>query len=701
MIRQLMREQARAQRAYLSWTGGFIAVTVAIVAFVGVIALQQFRVVAYAEGVFGLDGEWTRSIELGQHYDALGDAPTLDELDRVLDSADADGAVTSGLHEVTGLGFWLPGATEFDEAGFPAARMAAEPAGVRGAIDWDALLIEGDAPSYGEVVLDASWAEGVGVAVGDTVAAMWNGELADGPAWDEAASLMVSGLMRTSSEGRYGSREPLALLDWEQSFDLGDRDHVEVAAQRSTPDLEALAGWPGSPSFEADTSAARWTVLGLTALVLAIGLAGMAFAAGRAQAQARTRWVATARVLGARTSAIVAATVAEVLAVGMIAGLGGLAIGWGAARIDWALYVGAHADALLPAAPALDPWLAGAGLTLALVLAGIVGGIPAFWASRVEPVAALKPVSPVTTGRSASAYRPIGLHLAWAASLAAVALTIMPTLLDSSRLGFVGPLVPGIGAVCAVAAGLLSVAVVVSWSRRAAALAGRRLVRSARPWALSAGLALEGRPRQASGPAAVLGVAAAVLVGVQTWAALYVWSQGGGYNADAWPASTAWFPDALLYPQFAYSGLSLIPAVAALSFGALTLVALGSHLATARAHRDDAIAQGALGLTRRDARLANALVLGVPIALAILIGAAMGIVVAVASFAGYDTGTVEEAAPGIMMPRLIGPLWALGHVSHAIIPVAGVVLIGLAWIAAASALAAALTPIGSRERVAA
>ncbi|WP_062465256.1 FtsX-like permease family protein [Demequina soli] len=692
MIIQLMREQARAHRAYLAWTGALIAATVGLAVFVTATALQQLAVTAYAERAFGLDGEWSRSLELGATYGDTGTAITRAQLDAVLDAADADGARTAALHEVPGLGLWAPGAIAFDEAGFPAAQRAAEPAGVRGALDWDALLLEGHAPGLGEVVLDASWAHATGLGVGDTLAAVWRDDATDDD-WQQVASLTVSGLLHTSSDGRYRAYLPLALLDWEQSFDFGNRMRVEVAAQRSSPELEDVPGWPGSPNFGGFTGMTVAVVLALTAAVLAIGLVGMAFAAGRAQAEQRTRWIATARALGARRGTIAAATLLEALAMGAVAGAAALALGWAAAWLDWTVFTAARPDALVPGLPLLPPWLALAALALALVLAGIVGAIPARLASRVSPAAALKPVAPVTAAEHPPRVRSAVLTLMWAGTVA-WSVVELEGWAAAGFTGFSWAVVP------VPIAAILSIAVLVRWTRDATRAAARRLARSSRPWALAAGIALVGRPRQASTPAAVLALATGGLAGVQAWAALYGWSRGGP-SAEAGLSTTAWFATAFQAPPSGMMGVTHVPSVAALTCGALALVALATHLATAAAHRDDAVAQSALGLTRRDARLAQAATLGVPLAIGVALGTAMGALVAVASFFGYSADNEIEASPGQWQPGPVGPLWALTNVTHIVIPVAGIALIGLASVAVAAALAGALAPIGTRERIAA
>ncbi|WP_062313137.1 FtsX-like permease family protein [Demequina rhizosphaerae] len=694
MIWQLMREQARAHRAYLGWTGTFIAATVALVVFVASTTLQQLAVEAYAERVFGLDGEWSRSIELGATYEDSGSAITRAELDTVLDEADADGARTAALHEVTGLGLRAPGATRFAAAGFPAAQLAADPAGVRGALAWDALLIEGRTPSRGEVVLDAAWARAVGIEVGDTVSAVWRDELADDPAWMQVASLTVSGLMRTSSDGRYTAHLPLALLEWEQSFDFGSSDHVEVAAARSTPALEAVPGWPGSPSVGGSPGMTVAVVLGLTAAVLALGLIGMAFAAGRAQAGQRTRWIATTRTLGARRRAIAGATLLEALATGAIAGVAAVALGWSAAWLDWTGFTATRPDALVPGLPPLPPWLALGALALALVLAGIVGAVPARLATRVSPAAALKPIAPVTAAERSPRVGSTTLTLVWAAAVAWSAIELEGWA-DAGLTGFTWAVAP------VPIAAILSIVVLVRWTRAVTRAAGSRLERSSRPWAMSAGIALAGRPRQASTPAVVLALVTAALAGTQAWGALYGWALHGVEGAASVVAYAAWFPDALLYPARSSMGVANVSMIAVLGCGALALVALATHLATAAAHRDDAAAQSALGLTHREARLAHATTLGVPLALGVALGAAMGMFAAVAGFFGYASDAAIEVAPSVWQPGGVGPVWALEHASHAVVPVAGIVFIGLAWVALAAALAGALVRVGARERIAA
>jgi len=124
-------------------------------------------------------------------------------------------------------------------------------------------------------------------------------------------------------------------------------------------------------------------------LVLVTALVGAA-AAGRNQGAARTQWVGTVRALGATRRDVVTAALIETVAVGVVAGVVGVATGW---AVNAALIraAGGTFAGDWPSLPAATLTLATA---LALGVSLILGGAPAYWAARTTPAAALRPVGP-------------------------------------------------------------------------------------------------------------------------------------------------------------------------------------------------------------------------------------------------------------------------------------------------------------------
>ncbi|SEJ62143.1 FtsX-like permease family protein [Demequina mangrovi] len=688
MILDLLREQARAHRAYLAWTGAFIAVTVTLVGFVTLTAAQQLAAEQRAYDAFGLDGEWSRRLWIGMTYEDTDLSVTWAELDAALDSADAEGAETAALHE-PGLFALRP----TDPGAYPDEVSTASwgergVVGVRGAVDWDALLLEGSAPGAGEAAVDAEWARFAGVDVGERldVVQMWNdtaiGEFTLG-------QVTVAGLTRSSANGRYDLSLPVGILPWDDAVAYGAEVNarggyatedglVEAGAAHETPALAVIPGWPGSPWFGSSDDFVRSSVLLLTAGVLVCGVIGMAFSTGRAQAQSRSRWVATARALGARRSTLVWAAAAEAAAVGIGAGTAGLGAAWALTALDWRAFVAANPDTLLgAAAPPAVPIVAGL-VVLALILAGIVAAIPAYWAVRTTPSAALKPVAPLTATEPRHRLRLGWLVAAW-----------IPVLAYASYQGRLYHELPLISFrmpwLVFPVAGVMMLVVAATWARRLVAPVARRLAESSRPWALSAGHALVSRPRQAAGPATVFAVVSAGFGWFVAHQALQSWAQHGS-------GIPAWLPeplrsDTMLVPT-AWDGFPLF-ALATIAFALLTAVAGGAAIATAASYRGEQHARAAMGLPHGAARLATAAEFALPLVVGIAAGLATGFVGAVASFSGSTADTSFGLADAAGPLTSFGPLWALVHATHALLPALMMAGIALGCVAAGAAVVAA------------
>lgn len=697
MIRHLMREQARAHRAYLIWTSALLTLAIAMAAFAAFSAAQQNAVQAHARQVFGLDGEWSRSLNVDSTVPGIAAMPR-SELDAVLDAADNQGASTAGSHEVGGVQVAADtgGAiTQEDLWWGPALR------GTRGAVDWDAVLLDGTPPGAGEIALNAIAAEALRVGVGDSVAVLT--ERADGYGVGQSvATLIVSGLTRTGVQERYELFGATGLVEWDQSFALeeaartarGDSDglivgaFVNISAQRYVSALERIAEsnpslvWFGGNSVDNGVL----TALAITASVLVVGLVGMAFAVGRSQAQARTQWVATARVLGARRASIVLATLGEVVLLGLIAGLVGTCAAAIAMELDWNAFVADHGTALLPPDVRTPTWMHAAFVGLGVMVAGVMGTIPAFWAARVSPAAALKPITPVSQAELSRRVSPGWIYGLWTATFGALVWVVAVDRGTDAWLWTLGTL--------ALMAGVVTVAALAEAARALVTRLGRRLARGSRAWELAAGDSLLGHVSQAAIPAAVFAVALTALSGIATWSSLTSWSQVFAWDWT-WTGMPGWpsLPAALaVASQQSPGGMVGMPrlAIGALGCAALVLVAVAAFTSASLAQSGDDETRSALGLSRSDARRAAALRFGAPLALGALLGTVVGVVVVVATWRGYAAPRAVTDAVSVDMSAVsTGPLWALSQLGHAVVPVTLSLLAALGTVALGS-LAAAL-----------
>ncbi len=684
-----MREQARAHRGYLAWTALFTAITVALAGFVAITATQQMRLERHAIDTFGLGGEWSRTLVVGADYDGLDNAVSWEELGSTLDAADAEGAQTAAMQTLDLLALRAVDVDATPDEALSTWWGERGLVGVRGVVDWEAVLLSGAAPRPGGVAVDADWAASLGLGIGDrvdVVVDVWDGDV---QTTTDLTRLTVAGLLRPSGHGRYDLSLPVAVLDWDDALasragaadllDVGADDGLaDIGAVHATAALDAIPGWPGRPWFGATNEVVLPSVLLLAAMLLATGMIGMAFAAGRAQAQSRSHWVATARALGARRSTLAWAAVAEAAAVGMVAGLAGLGAAWALAALDWSAFAAANADALLPAGPVPARWVLCGALALATALSTIVGAIPAFWAMRITPASALKPVAPLTTSPPRRRLRLGWLILVWVPALGYSAY--------QGRLYYELPL-EGFRWPWLVfpLTGALTLAVAATYARRVVDRASRRLAASARPWALSAAHALVSRPRQAAGPATVFALVASAFGWFITQQALINWAQYGS-------GIPSWLPeplrsDAMVAPT-GWDGRPLY-ALAALVFALLTAVAFGTAIAGSAAHRGDRQARTAMGLSHGAARLAGAVEFALPLAVGTLAGITVGFVAAVGAFGGStpDTSFGLSQASGAFTD--VGPLWALVHASHALLPAVMMTGIAIGWISLGAAALAA------------
>ncbi|MDN4472212.1 hypothetical protein [Demequina zhanjiangensis] len=711
MIRQLMREQFRVQRAYMIWTTALLTLAMALASYAAFVAAQQNATGDYVTHAYGLDGEWNRLIYLGDPLEVLGVQTTLsgDELDTLLaDPQQVEAGVVAYVSDAVVI---APQTADHFVSSQDIASDALWSVGaLNGDVDWDLLLASGSAPGHGEVALDATWADAHDIAVGDTVRAGAIGG-GDGFTFVSTDELTVSALLRTSLDGKFGVWKDRALIGWDSLEDLGrlPLQSVEsvsstwvapvwLSAQQGTPALEALAGEDMRMTFGASGGLA-WIFL-LAAGVLTAGLVGMAFAVGRAQAQARLQWIATARVLGARRGSVAAASALESLLAGVVAGAVGTALAFTAISLEWSVTLRARPDALVPAGVTVASWVVAAMVALAIVVAGIIGAVPAFWAARVAPAAALKPVTPLAEARTSRKVPLWPVVVAWtvlAACMLAVAHGIPGEQGWAARLAQ-SPGFYALAMAASVAAVVTSIALIVEIVRRVVRRLSSRLSRARTPWLIVAGTSLEGRPAAASAPGAVMALAATAGAGIASSAAFYGWTAVSDPTNQTLGPQWAWLGPFAFAPSIT-TGTSyrLAAVVAAVVSGLLVLVALAAHLSDRLASASEERARAALGLDDASARLAGATRFSLPLVVGVAVGGVLGIVGACALFS-FSSGNLSDPDYAVH-----GPDWALLHVSHALVPVA-VVLVPMLAMIALGAVATAFTvrtPERLTERIAA
>ncbi len=541
-----------------------------------------------------------------------------------------------------------------------------------GEFDWEAALVEGEAPEPGEVVLSISAARVFDVGIGDAVtftrASNLHGEAPPIPAFT------VSGLSRSAVEGdsTFYSFAPDAYFNWADSStvtgpfaqyvrassspDATSNDEPFIAAPETSlawsgdsstfPELAELGSrtdyepWSDGAWFYwlPGSSVATWALLGC--FVAGAGVLAMAFALGRSQARARSSWVGTARAMGATRRDVVAASLLEA---GFIAGIV-FVVGGGLGLLATnGLLAAARATVDTPALPrfASIPWQAGLEVAVfAALLALIVAAVPVLAAARTQPADALKPAGEAPEPRTAS--RAVRRVLPWIAGASAVLGIVAYGLMDavSLKLWVVTATIAAFGLALSTLIGAKEML------RLAIAKSGERMARSRRPWLMAAGDALNDRPRQ--------GLPAALLFGLSAGLMLFVTSADVlARQEDRWWSAPGDGPD--LYVVTGIGAFALL--VATLLFEA---IAVAVHLADRAATRRSLATRQALGLSVNDAKLGAAVQHLVPHLLGMFllgaIGSAAGVLIHFTTQLTWDQahrGTFPDYLPAFGVCVLI------------------------------------------------
>lgn len=676
MIRQVMREEWRASARAQIWTGALLMVALTLLSVAFTTASTQVRLEREVGELWAPSTEHRAFVQWWTHGEPESPSPS------ALQNAVAPGAVETTVDQ-------LRAACHHAEARIvryvqiaPVGEAAQDGHGIAPsdhpwfaladypAPEWNSLLVEGQPPATGEVVLRRDLAVGLGYSVGD-VALVRDGWRQPHP---PAQEMRISGFSAPAAESPFTSRPPEVLMTWEDGLAFAqDATHArgELRDGNTTVLVSAEVGWdgdpaaiPGAESWEVDFQWATdidllWPALeGTAAVMVAAALAALAvviaaFGMARAQAQARASWTGTLRALGATRRHVATATVANALLTGLLASAVGVGLGYGivAAMLGWQR--SQEPDAWLLSAPAIT-W-PGAVLVVVcgLVVAAIMSIAPAFWASRVPPATALKPVPPIDHDHVSRTVSP--RWLVWMAGAFLAVLAVAAVGLAQTRIG------PVVLMGSAAALTILAVAGVTELARIVVLRLAVRLQRSSRPWSVAAGAAVSARRQQAAVAAAVMGWTVALGAAVTTLALTP--DPGAGGDLD---------------PVIG----SVTGTVALAAIVGLAIIAAGRAAGAA-----ETALQAALGLGPADARRSAAVQTGLPL----LTGAVLGTVMGGALGAVYTVvGLALDASTAGVRGVVFSPLMVAAAVG----------LVGAACALISGALTGALTrsPVPAHRR---
>lgn len=677
MIRTLVSQQLKAQRVYVAWTTALLAAAAALA--------------TYAWSAAATDGAMTSSHSAGEVHSREYHAPamlvppgfdepamedwgtplTVAELADVVQTANAQGAEAVARVRLNGVLVPPPGYL-LDEQTWIADGLALE-----GPDLWESLLAAGKAPETGEVVLTASLASDLGLDLGDTVEVgglEYNGSAVSptpdgedespnrqwsagervlvGLAYDEALWRAGTWFLPTvyfSVNDPYVIRDASAAVQW--PLGLANPVTATVAWETSTP--ATLSTFPEAQHSNGVGARGTTPLLPVwLAVILAGGVLVTATATGRAQAQQRAKWTATARALGATRGTVAAATVVEGIVMGLVGAALGLACGVAAAQ--WQLST-IYATLTAPPPISLQVTLAQViSITLGCLVLGLtVTGLPAVLSSRIPPAAALqatKAVDEVEFSRRVTIWPVVAGWL--------VAGGVVVWILADYSPGSLTPFW-----IAASIFAILTFTLMVEGSRRLAVWLGGWLLRRRSPAAIRAGLDMHGHPRQA---AALMVVQMVTMTGI------------AGVGAASTVTAAYWYGATPAYLTFSHGtesftflwrGGEVIVTVLIIASALCAAVFAG----TQRMSNADSTTASALGLSPRDTRAATVLRLALPQGIGTLVGAACGFACGSAVFLVADSWLSIWT-----QPSQIGVFLLIGGVIVAAMAVANLTLIALA-----------------------
>lgn len=159
---------------------------------------------------------------------------------------------------------------------------------------------------------------------------------------------------------------------------LARRISSEVSGVRARPTSELVEEYRASVAVVA--------AIPVAAAVLALLVGGLAVANTMTMAISdRLREVGLKKALGARTGHIFSEYLLEAIGIGLLGGVIGLFLGWSAVSAINGLTAAQHLSLFL-----MTPRLVAFALVFSITLGGLAGVLPALYAARLDPVAALR-----------------------------------------------------------------------------------------------------------------------------------------------------------------------------------------------------------------------------------------------------------------------------------------------------------------------
>lgn len=658
MILKLALAQARSQKRYTVWTAVLLTLVLTFTTFGLILFANQLIINRDVQGAQGGGRENTALVESVVAVDSPNsyatyptDSVSAEDFDRAIEAAIADGSDVVAVRQAS-VQEYLP----LPEVGWvPQIDVLA----VTGDYDWNVMLVEGNPPDPGEIAISAQWARNRDVGVGDSIRLatyQWVGPYDDTPptTW---TTYEISGLVKSCGD-RFGyfTYCPQGFLSWEDStlpgspfaseFPLGGDGVAWGTMTTISYDIDAPSLQRFDPFlfdgqygyYFTSLPAATWLAAGVAALFV-VGMIVMAFAMGRAQAQARLTWVATARTLGATKRAVVTASVAETLLVAAASTVAALVLGTLAAVAHRAIHVSVVAHPFIPDHLSVPWWVFAGAVASGLTLAAIVSAVPAFWASRVSPVAALKPVNDVMEAEVSRRVRARWLVPPFALGLVAVFAGAGPTA--------VGQVAATLGGIVSATTGFF---LGLEGLRLAIPALGRRLSRAHRPWAIAAGDALSSRPRQGVAPALLQ----SITLGIGALAVTFLSFRDAEQFRDIQLDGTITFSP-MVEPESQPGVKAGLIASALAVLVIIQVVSLAIAFVGQRATSADSATRRALGLSRSGQRRATLVQYVGPQVIGIVAGAVVGflaapIVLVSDAWAGFYYGTTTISQQPILEP---------------------------------------------------
>ncbi len=620
MITRLAFAQVRANKAYSAWTGSLITLLVAILTATLVLGATQANLAQETDRVGGWGTPHTgfpnvMTGDVGEESDPV----TPDVVAAAINAASGNDALAVIRGDLwtdsSGGDSWTVQALMGEGAYIP--------------------LVEGTRPTAaGDIVLAADIARDSGLDVGDMVT-LYSGVDGLESADPAAHEYRVVGLAAATSLPGFEVWLPSAYISWDEAaaesspltlrwpLDDGHTVQTWLVSIGWTGNAPSLTRWDEGSQWESPASLSLPMASGAwfgAAIMLVTAMVVMGFAVGRSQASARAQWIATVRTLGARRATVAVAAAIEALIVAVGAVVLGLALGVGGAQATLSV-----ARALTPhpfgdAAITMNWIVIPVAVIAAAIAALVVTAVPAFWASRVAPTAALKPVNDLTEAEISRrvpfiwvlAPVTIGAALVWLGNSPAIPIDVVVVA------GWIATLVGG-------------VMLVIEVLRRLIPLVGVLLSKRRSPGILSAGDELRARPRQGTASALLLTAGVALVV---------VWSATKLLDIARWwsPSDSESLRGSSEFWEWVRADVTATTSIVTIVACAVTLQVVIAAIAVSHrgATRAEETARVAMGLAGRQRTVTWWWVQWLPQSLGVILGLVVGLALALSITAMGD-----------------------------------------------------------------